>query len=221
MLADENLNIVNLKFLIMRYLMKTFYFFGDSITLGVNVTICDSWTGLVNIYLKSHGLPIPPTTFYNLGARKHSTKSIEARFESEFKARNLPESESYFIIMCGTVDMAAPTGTPVLKIDLSIEYLEKLLTKAKSLGKCLFLSPPPVKNEDHSNRIADLAQEQEKLCQKLDIDYINLHQVLSSTYPNYIASLEDGIHPQEMGNVAISEIICKSQTFQNWIKNNG
>ncbi len=197
--------------------MKTFYFFGDSITLGANVLICDSWTSLVDIYLKTQGIEIPPATFYALGARKHSTKSIEARFESEFKARNLPESESYFIIMCGTVDAAAPTGEVVLKNELSIEYLEKLLLKAQGFGKCLFVSPPPVANKDHSERIGALAVLQEKLCAKLGIDYLNLHENITNNYPTYVQDLIDGVHPQEMGNVTISELICKSDAIQKWV----
>ncbi len=195
--------------------MKTFYFFGDSITLGVNVLVCDSWASLVEIYLKAHGLPIPPSTFYNLGARKHSTKKINERFESEFNARNLPEAESYFIIMCGTVDCAAPNGSPVLEQAESLASLEQLLTNAKSKGKCVFLSPPPVANEAHNARIAALSKEQEKLCYKLDVGFVDCHQILTDNVA-YIPDLTDGVHPQEMGNAALSDAICQSLSIQEW-----
>lgn len=48
--------------------MKTFFFFGDSITLGVNDTLAGGWIGrFAGLASQRAGLPVPPSTFYNLG----------------------------------------------------------------------------------------------------------------------------------------------------------
>lgn len=196
--------------------MKTFYFFGDSITLGVNVTAEDVWTGLVATHLTTRGLPVPPTTFYNLGVRKNTSKLIAERFHDEYNRRLLPETESYFVIMCGNVDMAMPQDTTVLSVDESLTHTQELLKLAKTKGTVLFLSGTPVKNEEHNARISKLALLQGKLCAELEIDFVNLHDILSQN-ATYLQDLNDGVHPQEMGNVAIADTICQSQTIQDWL----
>lgn len=194
--------------------MKTFYFFGDSITLGVNVIAEDVWTGLVATHLTTRGLPVPPTTFYNLGVRKNSSKLIAERFNDEFKRRTLPETEAYFVIMCGNVDMAMPQDNTVLSVDESLAETRKILDLAKIKGTVLFLSGTPVKNEEHNARISKLALLQNKLCDELHIEFINLHDALSQN-PTYLQDLTDGVHPQEMGNAAISDLVCQSKTMQD------
>ena len=52
--------------------MKTFFFFGDSITLGVNDAPAGGWVGRFAGLAAQAGLPVPPSTFYNLGVRKHA-----------------------------------------------------------------------------------------------------------------------------------------------------
>lgn len=196
--------------------MKTFYFFGDSITLGVNVLEDDTWTCLLNASMKSHGLPIPPSTFYYLGVRKNSTKDIIERFLPEFKARNLIGSEPYFVFMFGTVDTASVNDNTVLSMEESKKYMQNLLTSAKEYGKCIFVSPPPVLNEEHNERIKELVKEQIKICDTLKIPYVDVHSALKD---NLIFSqdLIDGVHPQEMGNTSIYDIIWQSEAFQAWM----
>lgn len=196
--------------------MKTFYFFGDSITLGVNVLEDDTWTCLLNASMKSHGLPIPPSTFYYLGVRKNSSKAIAERFLLEFNARNLPGNESYFVFMFGTVDAAAPNGKTVLDMDESKKYTKEVLAMAKEHGKCIFVTPPPVLDKEHNERIIQLIKEQIKICDELEIPYVDVHCALID---NLIFSqdLIDGVHPQEMGNTSIYDIIWQSEPFQAWM----
>ena len=197
-------------------MMKTFYFFGDSITLGVNVVKDDAWTSLVSTHLKAYGVPVPPTTFYVLGVRKNSAKNIAERFESEFNVRNIQGSEPYFVFMFGTVDTASQNGKVVLEQEESLKCMEEILKKAQTHGTCLFVSSPPVLDQTHNLRLINLVIEQEKLCNKLGVDFVNAHAALTQN-TSYIQDLADGIHPQEMGNVAIGDIICQSPTMQTWL----
>ena len=196
--------------------MKTFYFFGDSITLGVNVIKDDAWTSLINTHLKAHGVPVPPSTFYILGVRKNSAKSIAERLENEFNVRNIQGSEPYFIFMFGTVDTAAPAGKVVLEQEESLKYAKQIFEMAQKHGKCLFVSSPPVLDHDHNQRLAELIKEQEKVCQQMNVAFIDVHTALTQN-PVYIQDLSDGIHPEEMGNAAISDIICQSPAMQDWL----
>ena len=188
--------------------MNIFYFLGDSITLGVNVAPQDNFVN--TIY---HGIlqkfpekfPLPPTTLYNLGVRKNSTKNILDRFDKEFQDRNIPNSQAYFILMCGVVDMAMPQNTTVLSLDESKKYFKELLINAKEKGKVFVVNPSPVSNEEHKNRIASLIPEQEKICQELQIPYINIFNELNSQ--EFLQDLKDGIHPSQKGNAIIANKI--------------
>ena len=88
--------------------MKTFFFFGDSITLGVNDTLAGGWIGrFAGLASQRAGLPVPPSTFYNLGVRKHSSLQIRERWVSEYRSRVNDATVPYLIFCFGTVDMAA------------------------------------------------------------------------------------------------------------------
>ena len=60
------------------------FFFGDSITNGTGDETCLGWvTRLMATENKSRR----DLTFYNLGVRRHTSKEIRARWESEWQAR--------------------------------------------------------------------------------------------------------------------------------------
>ena len=62
--------------------MKLFYFFGDSITLGVNDAPAGGWVARLAGLAGEKGLPVPPDTFYNLGVRKNTSRMILERWEA-------------------------------------------------------------------------------------------------------------------------------------------
>lgn len=188
--------------------MNIFYFLGDSITLGVNVAPQDSfankiYTGILQKFPQKFSLP--PTTLYNLGVRKNTTKNIFERFEKEFQDRNFPNSQAYFILMCGVVDMVMPENTTLLSIDESKDYFKKLLLSAQKKGNIFVSSPSPVVNEAHKERIAKLVTEQEQICSDLHIPYFNIFDELNNN--EFLQDLKDGIHPNQIGNIFIAEKI--------------
>ena len=77
--------------------MKTFFFFGDSITLGVNDAPAGGWVGRFAGLAAQAGLPVPPSTFYNLGVRKHASRHIRRRWLSEYRARLNDAAVPYLI----------------------------------------------------------------------------------------------------------------------------
>ena len=101
----------------------TWFFFGDSITLGVNDS--EQPGGFVSrlalLGAREGAFCLPPATFYNLGARRQKLSQIEARFEQEYTARLMPGIRPRLAFCTGTVDIkggagAAPLSNDVLRL---------------------------------------------------------------------------------------------------------
>lgn len=184
--------------------MHIFYFFGDSITLGVNVLPKNSFYQLILDELQEK-FPVPPTKFYNLGACKNSSKEILARFDNEFSVRNLPGSTPFFFLMCGVVDTMKFTDSPYCSLSESKENYTNLIRKAKANGQIIAISPSPVANEEQNLRLQEVISIQEKICAENKVPYINIFPSLHNK--EFIADLKDGVHPGENGNALMAKAI--------------
>lgn len=80
--------------------MKTFFFFGDSITLGVNDTLAGGWIGrFAGLASQRAGLPVPPSTFYNLAsANIRAFKSENAGFPNTAPVSMTPPCPIWFSV---------------------------------------------------------------------------------------------------------------------------
>ena len=196
--------------------MKTFFFFGDSITLGVNDTLAGGWIGrFAGLASQRTGLPVPPSTFYNLGARKHSSLQIRERWASEYRSRVNDATVPYLIFCFGTVDMAAPNGNVVVPIKDSIQNAQAILSEAQMEAPILMMGPPPVKNPEHMERLNKLNETYAGLCLDLGVAYLDLLKGLPAVY---VADLDDGLHPGKTGNMLIAEQLLNAPIVQGWIR---
>lgn len=196
--------------------MKTFFFFGDSLTLGVNDKGMLGWTGRFASTLE---LPVPPTTFYNLGARKHTSQAIVSRWKDEVRRRALPESEVRIMFCFGVVDMAAPQGEVIIPLEQSVINLEKLLedvTSEHTAENVRVLSPFPVAQVEHCRRVEELSSVYAAVCRKYCVEYVDIfsHLVSSDAYMN---DLSDGIHPGGSGCALIADYLQQDASITNWI----
>ena len=145
--------------------MKTFFFFGDSITLGVNDTLAGGWIGrFAGLASQRAGLPVPPSTFYNLGVRKHSSLQIRERWASEYRSRVNDATVPYLIFCFGTVDMAAPNGNVAVPMQESTQNAQAILSEAQMEAPVLMMGPPPVKSPNHLERLNKLNETYAGLC---------------------------------------------------------
>lgn len=196
--------------------MKTFFFFGDSITLGVNDTLAGGWIGrFAGLASQRAGLPVPPSTFYNLGVRKHSSLQIRARWASEYRSRVNDATVPYLVFCFGTVDMAAPNGNVVVPMQESIQNAQAILSEAQMEAPVLMMGPPPVKNPDHLERLNKLNETYAGLCLDLGVAYLDLLKGLPAVY---VADLDDGLHPGKTGNMLIAEQLLNAPIVQGWIR---
>lgn len=196
--------------------MKTFFFFGDSLTLGVNDPSLRGWIGQLSLV---SGVSVPPTTFYNLGARKHSSASIAKRWKSEVEARLIPESDPRLLFSFGVVDMATPSGRQNLSIEQSVENARTILVDAvETYGKknVVMVSPFPVVNLEHRERIGELSAAYLDMCDDYDIAYVDIYSKLAQHEP-YLNNLSDGIHPGEEGHAIIADLLHDNEHILLWM----
>ena len=195
--------------------MKTFFFFGDSITLGVNDALAGGWVGRFAGLAAQAGLPVPPSTFYNLGVRKHASRHIRQRWLSEYRARLNDATVPYLLFCFGTVDMAAPQGSVAVPLEESLENARSILSEARREAPVLMISAPPVKNPEHQQRIVQLDKAYAKLCRELGVEYLDLQAELPSAY---VENLADGLHPGARGNL-IAERLLAALIMREWFRN--
>ena len=190
--------------------MKTFFFFGDSITLGVNDTLAGGWIGrFAGLASQRAGLPVPPSTFYNLGLQ------IRERWASEYRSRVNDATVPYLIFCFGTVDMAAPNGNVAVPMQESTQNAQAILSEAQMEAPVLMMGPPPVKNPDHLERLNKLNETYAGLCLDLGVAYLDLLKGLPAVY---VADLDDGLHPGKTGNMLIAEQLLNAPIVQGWIR---
>lgn len=196
--------------------MKTFFFFGDSLTLGVNDPSLRGWIGQLSL---TSGVPVPPATFYNLGARKHSSQAIAKRWKSEVESRLTAESKPRLMFSFGVVDMAAPAGVQNLTIEESVENARTILIDAvETYGKknIVMVSPFPVINVEHRERIGNLSAAYLDMCADYNITYVDIFTKLSQHEP-YLNTLTDGVHPNEEGNAIIANTLYELEHIVLWM----
>ena len=193
--------------------MKTFFFFGDSITLGVNDTLAGGWIGrFAGLASQRAGLPVPPSTFYNLCVR---SLQIRERWASEYRSRVNDATVPYLIFCFGTVDMAAPNGNVAVPMQESTQNAQAILSEAQMEAPVLMMGPPPVKNPDHLERLNKLNETYAGLCLDLGVAYLDLLKGLPAVY---VADLDDGLHPGKTGNMLIAEQLLNAPIVQGWIR---
>lgn len=196
--------------------MKTFFFFGDSLTLGVNDPSLRGWIGQLCLV---SGVPVPPATFYNMGARKHSSAAIAKRWKSEVEARLIPESKPRLLFSFGVVDMATPSGQQNVSLEASVENARTILVEAiETYGKknVVMVSPFPVVNLEHRERIGKLSEAYLDMCADYNISYVDIYSRLATHEP-YLNNLSDGIHPDADGNAIIADILHEHEHIVLWM----
>lgn len=174
------------------------FFFGDSLTMGVNDPEMLGWPGRVCRLAAARGASFD---FFNLGVRRQSTQLIKARWLAETSPR-LPEGGiPAFIFCCGAVDAARN-----LDFDEAITGLRQMLTAARALGQCLFLTPPPLADPGAAAREKSLAAAFKGVCTDLDVPCLDLFGSLAER-PDYLQDLRDGLHPGAAGYAIIAGLV--------------
>jgi lysophospholipase L1-like esterase len=192
--------------------MKLFYFFGDSVTLGVNDAPAGGWVARLAGKAAERGLNVPPDTFYNLGVRKNSSRDILARWEAEYRARAMEGCPATLVFCFGTVDMAAPHAVPNVPVGESAANAREILMKAKEYGSVVLVSAPPVKDEEHRQRIEALCTAYASIAKAVGVPFVDIFHPLMEL--GYVDDLADGVHPGPHGNEMIAGLLADSEAMK-------
>ncbi len=192
--------------------MKQFFFFGDSITLGVNDAPAGGWVARFAGKAARMGLEVPPDTFYNLGVRRNSSRNVLERWENEYKARAMDGCPAVFVFCVGTVDMAAPNAVPNVPVGESAANVREMLLKAREYGTVLLVSAPPVKDDDHNQRLDALCTAYASICRAVEVPFVDIFHPLLEV--GYTDDLSDGIHPGARGNEMIADMLAGTEAVR-------
>lgn len=202
-----------------RSVTHTWFFFGDSLTLGVNDSSFPG--GWVSRLFKMGGdaglYEYPPATFYNLGARRQNTAAVAARWRTEVNARDMPGIVRRVVFCVGVVDMAGPAGSEPGAVAASAAVFERMVSEARLFAPILAVSPPPVANSEVTARLAALSEAQSKICDRLGVAYSNIHPALAAL-PDYMDDLSDGIHPGPRGNAVTAELLFCNELMRDFLR---
>ncbi len=178
----------------------TWFFFGDSVTLGVNDTERPGgWVSRLALLGAAGGAyDLPPATFYNLGCRNQKLAQIDARFEQEYQARIIPGIRSRLAFCAGTVDILG--GAEPLSLAAG---LTRMLGRARAIAPSLFICPPPVAPDAARQGLRNFGLLAVDVCRGLNVPCINLFDELMER--DFTALLTDAVHPGPQGNALLAE----------------
>ena len=179
-------------------------YFGDSLTLGYGDPAGLGWPGRVSGALTTGGDDV---TSYNLGVRQDTTPRIAARWKAEAGLRTIRGMDFKLVFSFGVADMA----NDVAEAD-TLEAARAMLTEAMAMGDVLVVGPPPVLDEAKCNRVAELSEAIEALCEDLAVPFIpTLIPMLDD--PIYPVALADGdsVHPTASGYAALARHILNTK----------
>ena len=200
----------------------TWFFFGDSLTLGVNDDqMPGGWVSRLAVLGREVGLyGIPRATFYNLGARRQGTADVARRWRTEREARRIPGMEPRLVFCVGVVDMAAPGGGTPRNQDAVLADLRPMLTAAQALAPTLVVSPPPVADADTRQRLAALNAGQKKICADLGLPFAEAYSALAAD-KTYLQDLSDGLHPGPQGCALMAKTLLAQPCVRRFFSLSG
>ena len=203
----------------MAHTTTAWFFFGDSLTQGVNDTLMPGgWVSRLAALAHQAGLcPIPRATFYNLGARRHSTVKIAARWRSELENRLIPGMVPRLVFCTGVVDMAAPGGGQPADPDMAAAQMDSLLAEAAGVAPVLVISPPPVTDAAANARIGQLGKLQQQLCARRGIAFAQVYDFLASAN-DYMNDLSDGLHPGSQGCALMAQTLMAQECVRAFMR---
>ncbi|WP_028587642.1 GDSL-type esterase/lipase family protein [Desulfocurvus vexinensis] len=190
-------------------------FFGDSLTLGTGDAACLGWAGRICVQALARGRAL---TCYNLGARRHSSADILARWRDEAARRALPGAATRLVFSFGVADAADRDGRRNLPLADTVANAETLLDQALAAHEVLFVGPPPVASGELTARIREINRELGTVCARRGVGYFDMfgRLVSSGAYLADVAA-NDGIHPASTGYAEMAAHVAGWPAWQEWV----
>lgn len=189
-------------------------FVGESFVNGTGDPECLGWAGRICVDANKKGHDI---TYYNLGVRGETSRELRKRCLREVSYR-LPKEYDGRVVFCfGVNDTTIENGKTRVAIGDSITNTREILEETKKTYPVLMVGPLPVEDKEQNHRVANLSQEFIKLCNELDIPYLDAFPILqkSKIWIDEIKSY-DGAHPRAAGYTELAKIVQNWEAWLNW-----
>jgi Lysophospholipase L1 and related esterases len=170
-------------------------FIGDSLTQGIGDQKALGWVGRLAqaSFVQDPARP-RHLTVYNLGLRGESSVAIRERWRGDTDRRRRNGEDMAFVFSFGAAD-----GLHKVPHEDTLIASREILETAASLGRTLYVSPPPAFDPAWSAHIKNVGGVLRGICAGADIPTFDFHAPLAADAA-YMASLEaDGIHPDTAG----------------------
>jgi len=170
-------------------------FIGDSLTQGIGDQKALGWVGrLAQASFAQDPARPRKLTVYNLGLRGESSVAIQARWRGDTDRRRRNGEDMAFVFSFGAAD-----GLHKVPHEKTLAASRDILETAASLGRTLYVSPPPAHDPAWSAHIKNVGEVLRGICVGAQIPTFDFHAPLSADAA-YMASLvPDGIHPDTAG----------------------
>ncbi len=186
-------------------------FFGDSFTLGTGDDECLGWVGRLSKHARSKHSDL---TTYNLGIRRDTSREVRARWQSEAAVRLANTVDPRVVFAFGNNDAADGVESNArVPLEETLENAEDTLSRAANWLPSLMISPiPQTGSIITDNRIDGICSSLEKLCQRLEVPFLDLREAPREIWQIWRTEAEkgDGAHPNTGGYQALAQHICHS-----------
>lgn len=191
-------------------------FFGDSLVAGTGDPACLGWAGRAVVPLLATGRTI---THYNLGIRKDTSRKVAARWRSELAIRHMEGWETRLVFAFGTADAAMNEGRVNVPVDETMANARAILGEAAKDYEVLYVGPPPVANEEHSRRNAELNSALGTVCAEVGVPYLDTYSRLVESV-GYLDEVRanDGVHPRQVGYGMLAEMVGAWPAWGEWFE---
>jgi lysophospholipase L1-like esterase len=190
-------------------------FLGDSFTQGTGDDECLGWPGRVCASARKRGHDV---TAYNLGIRRETTDDIRARWRAEVTPRLVAGIDGRIVFSFGANDATLEDGRWRVPPDLSVENARAMLSRAKLSYQILVVGPPPAPEADRTERHAELAARYARVCQGLDVPFLDVLAPLKSVAAWHDEAVAgDGIHPGAGGYAARASLVEAWPAWRAWL----
>ena len=190
-------------------------FLGDSFTQGTGDDDCLGWPGRVCASARRRGHDV---TAYNLGIRRETTNDIRARWRGEVTPRLIAGVDGRIVFSFGANDATLEDGNWRVPAALSEENARAMIARAKLSYPVLVVGPPPAPEADRTARHAELAARYARVCQGLDVPFLDVLEPLKSASAwRDEAVAGDGIHPGSGGYAALAHLVEAWPAWRAWL----
>jgi len=189
-------------------------FLGDSFVAGVGDPECLGWVGRLTARTHRGG---QPSTAYNLGVRRETSRDVLDRWHAECRPRLTAGGAGRIVVSVGVNDTTIEGRGPRVVPAASAAHLDDLLAGAAAAGwPALVVGPPPVTDQAQIARLQVLDEVFAGVCVERGVGYVRVLDGLLSTGPwmREVAA-GDGAHPGAAGYGQLADLLWP--TWSVWL----